>query len=168
MLAQSKEAILLEGNLKPPSRSYLDRVTHETRTHLRSRRWSLRLQKLQQKYPTKITLAPHLIILEFREWFHVDNGCFLQLFYHILLQIMSFSAIQRNFERPAQSKHRTRKRGSQCVIVKAYGLRIFVFSNKLTSKRLFICDAKILHWSIPRNKAAFGHEKDTRSRVHAT
>lgn len=80
MPAQSKEAILLEGNLKPPSRSYLDRVTHETRTHLRSRRWSLRLQKLQQKYPTKITLAPHLIILEFREWFHVDNGCFLQLF----------------------------------------------------------------------------------------
>ena len=125
MPAQSKEAILLEGNLKPPSRSYLDRVTHETRTHLRSRRWSLRLQKLQQKYPTKITLAPHLIILEFREWFHVDNGCFLQLFYHILLQIMSFSAIQRNFERPAQSKHRTRKRGSQCVIVKAYGSRIF-------------------------------------------
>ena len=63
---------------------YLNRVTHKSRTHLRSLRRSLPLQKIQWKYNTKISLTPQLIELHFKAWFHDDIGCFLPLFYHIL------------------------------------------------------------------------------------
>ena len=77
-------------NLKPRSHSYLNRVTHETRSHFRSRCLSLMLPRIQKKYHRKIALIPLSAKLHFNSWFHVDNGSCLPVVYHILYKQRRF------------------------------------------------------------------------------
>ena len=60
-------------NLKPISHSYLNRFSHETRTHFRSRWISLLPPRIKQKYHRKKALVPLSDNFSFISWFHIHR-----------------------------------------------------------------------------------------------